>query len=92
MKQLLKQRLQGRKVPLSAHPQLSQEEAKVMVWYILRPADAKSELKPLPAKGKLVTIQHKGKERSCLLITTDKSANIIVPLTTRKALIARYPE
>jgi cytochrome c len=81
-------------VPMSAHPQLSQEEAEEMVQYILGLADAKSDLKLLPVKGKLVTNQHKGKEGTYFLTAsyTDKGSNGIAPITTREVLTLRHPE
>ncbi|GAA4441135.1 hypothetical protein GCM10023188_39290 [Pontibacter saemangeumensis] len=81
-------------VPMSAHPQLSQAEAEEMVDYILGLANPKSDLEPLPLKGKMSTNRHKGKEGTYFLTAsyTDKGHNGIGPITTREVLTLRHPE
>ncbi len=81
-------------VPMSPHPQLSQEDTEEMVKYILGLTDAKSELMPLPLKGKIATNLHKGKEGTYFLTAsyTDKGHNGIAPITAREVLGLRYPE
>lgn len=80
--------------PMSAHPQLSQEDAKEMVQYILGLAETKHDLKSLPLKGRLATNQHKGKEGTYFLTAsyTDKGQRGIAPITTREVLTLRHPE
>ncbi|MCX2739512.1 PQQ-dependent sugar dehydrogenase [Pontibacter anaerobius] len=81
-------------IPMAAHPQLSQEEAKEMVEYILGLAETKGDLELLPLKGRLATDRHKGKEGTYFLTAsyTDKGNKGMAPITARQVLTWRHPE
>jgi cytochrome c len=82
---------------MSAHPQLSKEDAAEMVTYILALAEpAQSQpVEAVPLKGKLPLTQHAGKgtEGTYLLTASyqDKGSNQVAPLTGRAQLTLRHP-
>lgn len=80
---------------MSAHPQLTQNQTREMVQYILSLADEKQVVPNMPLKGNLTTKAHvgKGEEGTYFLSMayTDKGANGISPLTSRKLITLQYP-
>src|SRR5688572_25892011 len=76
---------------MSAHPQLSKEEATEMVKYILSITE-KKESNALPAQGQVVLNQHLAKpEEGRYLLTasyTDKGGNVL-PMSSRNQMILR---
>lgn len=76
---------------MSAHPQLSKEDAMEMVKYVLSVSDKKDD-KRLPQQGTIVLNQHQGTgERGRYILSasyTDKGG-AITPLTTKTALYLR---
>ncbi len=80
---------------MSAHPQLSPDQATRMVEYILSLADAKKEAKALPTQGTIRLDQHLGKkEKGTYLLAasyTDRGGRVVGPLTTRYLLTLRPP-
>lgn len=77
---------------MSAHPDLSKEDAKEMVRYILSLADGKSSL---PKQGTIRLAEHIGKgNMGAYLLSasyTDKGANNIEPLTARAHIMLNSP-
>jgi cytochrome c len=77
---------------MTAHPDLSVNDAKEIVDYIL---ELDNDNVSLPRKGSLVLKQHvgKGNEGSYLLVATytDKGANGIEPLSTQSYIALRNP-
>jgi cytochrome c len=77
---------------MSSHPDLSPEDARQMVGYILSLGQADTSL---PLKDSLLLKEHsgKGEEGSYLLVAsyTDKGANQVEPLYTRDHLTLRNP-
>lgn len=75
---------------MSAHPQISQADARDMVDYILSLNDTKKVSKPV--KGSYETTAHKGKKEGAYLIQatyTDKGGKIIGPLTNSETVALR---
>lgn len=75
---------------MAAHPDLSEEDAKTMVNYILSIND--DRVKSLSAAGSYETSEHKGKKDGAYVILatyTDKGGDVIGPLTVTKSLAIR---
>lgn len=75
---------------MSAHPQVTQAEARDMVDYILSLNDTKKVSKPV--KGSYETTAHKGKKEGAYLIQatyTDKGGKVIGPLTSSETIALR---
>ena len=81
---------------MAAHPQLTQNESKQMVRYILSLEGWQGEKKGLPYKGSYVLKDHIGKEAGGVYMMTasytDKGGKVIGPLTARKMLQLRSPK
>lgn len=81
------------KYAMSAHPHVSKQDAEEMVRYILTVSEQPARL---PLQGQIALNDHKGKgtEGAYVLLAgyTDKGANGIEPLTTRKHLVLRHPQ
>ncbi|MBC8154007.1 MAG: PQQ-dependent sugar dehydrogenase, partial [Bacteroidetes bacterium] len=76
---------------MSAHPQLSREEATEIVKYVLSLADAQPDAQ-LPATGTLALKDHVGKkERGRYILTASYTDNggAITPLTQQQTLVLR---
>lgn len=80
---------------MSAHPNLSEEQASEMVKYILSLGDEKKKAIK-PAKGELTLSEHIGKgERGVYFVSaayTDRGANGISPITNQKVVVLRNPK
>ncbi|HEV7347344.1 PQQ-dependent sugar dehydrogenase [Telluribacter sp.] len=80
---------------MSAHPQLTLAQTTEMVSYILSLAEAPAAVKSLPLAGTVVTRAPAPEEapgKYLLTVSyTDKGANGIAPLTTRKEFLLRPP-
>ncbi|WPP50703.1 ThuA domain-containing protein [Catalinimonas niigatensis] len=79
---------------MSAHPQISTQDAKKMVEYILSMAEPKKELKTLPLQGSLKFNEHVAEEepngRYTMLATyTDQGGKSVGPLIGRELLSFR---
>ena len=83
---------------MAAHPQISKNEAKEIVRYILSLAEPDTQIPVMnmPPAGKLNLSQPTGKaERgvyTLLVSYQDKGGNGVGPLTGRNQLVLRYPE
>lgn len=77
---------------MSAHPQLTNEEAGQMVDYILALSDEKKADSAIPLKG---TVDTKGKGEEGLYLFsmeyTDQGANGIGPITVKEEHVLQYP-
>jgi cytochrome c len=80
---------------MSAHPQLSSDQTREMVKYILSLAEEKPVAPNMLLKGTLTTKAHigKGEEGTYFLSMayTDKGGKQIGPLTIRKLVTLQYP-
>jgi cytochrome c len=80
---------------MSAHPQLSTDQTREMVKYILSLAEEKQSIPNMPSKGTLTTKAHVGKgELGTYFFSmayTDKGGAEIGPLTSRKVITLQYP-
>lgn len=78
---------------MAAHPQLSEQDTRMMVEYILSLTE---ERKSLPLKGSFKMTEHIGKGHAgSYIITssyTDKGHEITGPLTGRQMLVLRHPK
>ncbi len=78
---------------MSAHPQVTTDQATEMVKYILSLAN---EVEKRPVQGRIATRQHLGtgeEGRYFFTVTyTDKGANGIGPITTREVVALRHPK
>ena len=81
---------------MSAHPQLSKQDASEMVKYILSLADVKKQKANLPLQGALTFKEHNAKEAkgmyTLLAAYTDKGGNAVGPLTNSAVLTFRSPK
>jgi cytochrome c len=81
---------------MSAHPQLSVEQAQEMVTFILSLKDDAQATRPLPPAGSFVPDAHvKDKSAGDYILTVsykDKVVNGIGPNTVRERIIFRHPE
>lgn len=77
---------------MSAHPQLSNEEAGKMVEYILSLSEEKGKDASIPLRGSVDT-KVKGNEGIYIftLEYTDQGANGIEPISVKKEHVLRYP-
>ncbi|WP_341841593.1 PQQ-dependent sugar dehydrogenase [Chitinophaga caseinilytica] len=79
--------------PMSAHPGMAVEEAKVIVDYIL---SLRSSGASLPAEGAIALKEHIGKSASGVYLLTarytDKGANGIEALTGQQFIMLRHPK
>lgn len=80
------------KYAMSAHPDLSEQDARTMVGYILSLSQSETRL---PMQGAIPLTDHKGKgtEGAYVLLAsyTDKGANGIESLTSREYIALRSP-
>uniref|UniRef100_UPI003593882F PKD domain-containing protein n=1 Tax=Persicitalea sp. TaxID=3100273 RepID=UPI003593882F len=80
---------------MSAHPQLTKAQTTEMVGYILSLAEAPAPVKSLPLVGTVVTKAAMPQEAAgkylLTLSYTDRGANGLPPLTTRKEFLLRPP-
>jgi cytochrome c len=78
---------------MSAHPQVSTQDASEMVKYILSLADAKQQKQNLPLQGTVAFNQHTEKEKNgqytLLAAYTDKGAKVVGPLTNSEVITFR---
>ncbi|PRY16408.1 cytochrome c [Pontibacter ummariensis] len=83
----------GETYVMSAHPQISNEDAQEMVKYILSLGDQKKEKTTLPAQGTVSFNEHKKGEpagRYTLAATyTDKGGEVVGPLTNSDVITLR---
>lgn len=78
---------------MAAHPDLSEDDAKEMVTYILSINDEK--IKSLPTAGTYTAEDHKGKKSGAYLIQatyTDNGGKLIGPLTSTKVIALKNPK
>jgi cytochrome c len=79
---------------MSAHPQLSFEQAKEIAGYILSLNGGKKVYSKFPAKGKVVLQDHISKKENGIYILmasyTDKGNDPIDPITTRSQITLRH--
>lgn len=80
---------------MAAHPQLSEEEARKMVGYILAISD-EQDYNGLPAKGEVVTNQHKtGQDEGAYIFRaayTDKGGEAVGPLQSVETIVMKHPK
>ncbi|WNJ19805.1 ThuA domain-containing protein [Pontibacter sp. G13] len=78
---------------MSAHPQLSQDQAEQMVKYILSVGDEPEEVEGLPMTGTYRFNQHKKPTGAYILNAsyTDNGGTEIGPLTGRSMITLRHP-
>lgn len=79
---------------MSAHPQISREDAQLMVEYILSLAEPKEQLKTLPLKGSIKFDQHNAREEpngqyNLIATYTDQGANGVGQLSGREMIMLR---
>lgn len=78
---------------MSAHPQLSNQEASEMVKYILSLSEAKKQRTNLPQQGTLNFKEHVGQKQNgqytLLAAYTDKGGKIVGPLTNTDVVTLR---
>lgn len=81
----------GNTYVMSAHPQLTQSEAKEITKYIFSLTDPKRETKAIKAKGTIEFNEHKEDEPQGQYVVeasyTDKGGKVIGPLTSSEKLI-----
>jgi cytochrome c len=81
---------------MSAHPQLSEADAKEMVNYVLSLANEKQEKASMDPQGTFAANRHigKGEEGSYIISAyyTDKGSKEVGPLMNRGMLILRHPK
>lgn len=81
---------------MSAHPQISQQDAGEMVKYILSLADVKKQKANLPLQGALTFKEHNAKEAkgmyTLVAAYTDKGGKAVGPLTNSTYVTFRSPK
>lgn len=80
---------------MSAHPNLSEQDAQLMVDYIMTLDDAQTATKAIPLSGTYVTETPKGQNGNggylLRVAYTDKGAGKLKPLTSEKIIALRNP-
>jgi len=78
---------------MSAHPQVSTQDASEMVKYILSLTDAKQQKQNLPMQGAVAFNQHTEKDKNgqytLLAAYTDKGGKVVGPLTNSEVITFR---